>query len=53
MVFNLYSIDGYKHHEIAEKLGIDVNTSKSQFSRAKAVLRKKLEKLAKMKGKYS
>lgn len=53
MVFNLYSIEGYKHHEIAEMLGIDVNTSKSQYSRARAVLRKKLEELAKMKGKYS
>ena len=53
MVFNLYSIEGYKHHEIADMLGIDVNTSKSQYSRAKAVLRRKLEKLAKMKGKYS
>ncbi len=53
MVFNLYSIEGYKHHEIAEMLGIDVNTSKSQYSRARAVLRNKLEGLAKIKGKYS
>jgi RNA polymerase sigma-70 factor (ECF subfamily) len=52
MVFNLYTIDGYKHHEIAEMLGIDVNTSKSQYSRAKAVLRKKLDQLARMKEKY-
>lgn len=52
MVFNLYSVEGYKHHEIAEMLGIDVNTSKSQYSRAKAVLRKKLEELAKLKKRY-
>lgn len=53
MVFNLYIIDGYKHHEIAEKLGIDVNTSKSQYSRARAILRKKLMDLAQLKGKYT
>jgi len=53
MVFNLYAIEGYLHHEIAEMLGIDVNTSKSQYSRARAILRKKLGDLAKMKGKFS
>ena len=49
MVFNLYAIEGYKHKEIAEMLGIDTNTSKSQYSRAKAVLRDKLEKLGRIK----
>jgi len=53
MVFNLYAVEGYKHKEIAEKLGIDTNTSKSQYSRAKAVLRDKLEKLGKLKSRYS
>jgi RNA polymerase sigma factor (sigma-70 family) len=53
MVFNLYAIEGYKHKEIAEILDIDMNTSKSQYSRAKAVLRDKLEKLGKLKGKYT
>lgn len=52
MVFNLYAVEGYKHKEIAEMLGIDTNTSKSQYSRAKAVLRNKLEKLRKLKKKY-
>lgn len=52
MVFNLYAIEGYKHKEIAEMLGIDTNTSKSQYSRAKAVLRDKLDKLVRMKEKY-
>ncbi len=42
-VFNLYVIEGYSHQEIAEQLGISVNTSKSQLSRAKGVLRKLLE----------
>jgi RNA polymerase sigma factor (sigma-70 family) len=52
MVFNLYAVEGYKHREIAEMLGIDTNTSKSQFSRAKAVLRQKLEKLGKLRNTY-
>lgn len=43
-VFNLYVVEGYPHKEIAEKLGISENTSKSQLSRAKAALRKMLEK---------
>ena len=42
-VFNLYAIDGYKHREIGEILGIDGTTSKSQYSRAKAVIRSKLK----------
>jgi RNA polymerase sigma factor (sigma-70 family) len=53
MVFNLYAVEGYKHKEIAEMLGIDTNTSKSQYSRAKAVIRDKLEKLGKLKKSYS
>jgi RNA polymerase sigma factor (sigma-70 family) len=32
MVFNLYAVEGYKHKEIGEMLGIDTNTSKSQYS---------------------
>ncbi len=30
-VFNLYVIEGYKHREIADMLGISINTSKSQL----------------------
>jgi len=44
-VFNLYVIEGYKHREIAEILGISINTSKSQLILAKkrlaAVYKKK------------
>lgn len=39
-VFNLYAIEGYSHKEIGEMLGISENTSKSQYSRAKAHLQK-------------
>jgi len=42
VVFNMYAIDGYSHKEIAEALGISENTSKSQLSRARAVLQKLL-----------
>lgn len=43
-VFNLYVIEGYTHKEIAEMLGINEGTSKSQLARAKSVLKKILEK---------
>jgi len=52
MVFNMYAVEGYKHKEIAEILHIDTNTSKSQYSRAKAVIRDKLEKLRKLRSNY-
>lgn len=41
-VFNMYAIEGYSHKEIAEELGINENTSKSQLSRARAHLQKML-----------
>lgn len=43
-IFNLYAVEGYKHKEIAEMLEISENTSKSQYSRAKKILQKKLKK---------
>src|SRR5690606_1060431 len=43
-VFNLFAIDGYPHKEIGEMLGISENTSKSQFMKARAYLRKLLPK---------
>lgn len=43
-VFNLYVIDGFKHEEIAELLGISVGTSKSNLHKAKKNLRAMLEK---------
>jgi len=42
-VFNLYVIEGYKHEEIAEKLGISVGTSKSNLAKAKINLREILK----------
>ncbi len=40
-VFLLYAVEGYKHHEIAEQLGISVGASKSNLAKA----RKKLQRL--------
>lgn len=42
-IFNLYVLEGYKHREIAELLGISINTSKSQLILAKKRLRSLLE----------
>jgi RNA polymerase sigma factor (sigma-70 family) len=39
IVFNMQVIDGYTHLEIAETLGIPVNTSKSNLLRAKALMK--------------
>ncbi len=44
MVFNLYVIEGYTHKEIGNMLNISVNTSKSQLSRAKDLLKIKIAK---------
>ncbi len=43
MVFNLYALEGYSHKEIAEMLRISEGTSKSNLSRARAILQKKVE----------
>lgn len=43
-VFNLYVVEGYKHREIAEKLGISINTSKSQLILAKKKMRELVKK---------
>jgi RNA polymerase sigma factor (sigma-70 family) len=44
-VFNLYAIEGYSHKEIAEQLSINENTSKSQLSRARVYLQKRLAEM--------
>ncbi|PJJ54589.1 RNA polymerase sigma factor [Hymenobacter chitinivorans] len=45
MVFNLFAIEGYGHKEIGELMGISEGTSKSQYARARAILKTKLERL--------
>jgi len=43
MVFNLYAIEGYSHKEIGEMLRISEGTSKSNLSRARYILQKKVK----------
>ncbi len=42
MVFNLYAIEGYSHKEIGNMLNISEGTSKSNLSRARFILQKKV-----------
>ncbi len=44
-VFNLYAIEGYSHAEIAIMLDITEGTSKSQLSRARALLQQGVKRL--------
>ena len=47
MVFIMYAIEGYKHHEIADLLSISVGTSKSQLFKARKLLQASIEKINK------
>ena len=47
MVFIMYAIEGYKHHEIAELLNISEGTSKSQLFKARKMLQQKINVLNK------
>jgi RNA polymerase sigma factor (sigma-70 family) len=44
VVFSLHLLEGYQHKEIAKILDITESTSKSQYHRAKRLLRKQLKK---------
>lgn len=48
MVFNLFAIEGYKHSEIAEKLGVSESTSKSQLFKARKLLQQNYIKMNKV-----
>lgn len=45
LVFVMFAIEGYKHHEIAKMLDVTEGTSKSQLSKARKMLQKKLKEL--------
>lgn len=47
MVFVMYAIEGYKHHEIANLLKINEGTSKSQLFKARKMLQEKIKELNK------
>ena len=42
IIFNLYVIEGYRHEEIAEMLGIQSGTSRSQLAKARIMLQKQI-----------
>lgn len=41
MVLNMYVFDGFSHKEIAEQLGVSINTSKTQLLKARKKLKQK------------
>lgn len=43
MVFNMYAIEGYTHAEISRQLEISEGASRSDLSRAREILRTKLQ----------
>jgi RNA polymerase sigma-70 factor (ECF subfamily) len=43
-VFVLHDVEGYRHEEIADQLGLAVGTSKSQLHRARMALRRHLDR---------
>ena len=45
LVFNMYVVENYSHEKIASELGISSGTSKSNLSRARKWLKRKLEAL--------
>lgn len=47
VVFNLYAIEGYSHDEIAELLGIQAGTSRSQLVKARKLLQQQMASLHK------
>lgn len=42
MVFNLYAIEGYSHKEISKMVNISEGTSKSNLSRARGILQRRV-----------
>ena len=44
-IFNLFAIEGYSHKEISERLHITESTSRSQYTRAKQLLQRKVNAL--------
>ncbi len=41
-VFNLFAVEGFSHKEIAEQLGVEESTSRSQYVRARTILMKRI-----------
>lgn len=48
IIFNMYVIEGYRHEEIAQLLGIQPGTSRSQLVKARNLLQKEILQMQKM-----
>ncbi len=48
LIFNLYVVEGFQHEEIAEMLGIQPGTSRSQLVKARTMLQKQITELQKI-----
>lgn len=48
IIFNMYAIEGFSHKEIGDELGIAIGTSKSQYARAKALLKESIKNSEKL-----
>ncbi len=48
VIFNLYVMEGFQHDEIAEMLGIQPGTSRSQLVKARSMLQKQILQLQKV-----
>jgi RNA polymerase sigma-70 factor (ECF subfamily) len=44
MVFVLHDVEGFKHEEIAELMGVTSGTTKAQLHRARMILRQHLDR---------
>jgi RNA polymerase sigma factor (sigma-70 family) len=49
LVFSLFEFEGYKHHEIAERLNCSERTSKRYLASAKEILKGKLMDMGNLK----
>ena len=47
-VFSMYAIEGYSHKEIADNLGIEEASSRSQYAKAKKYLQQQIINLEKI-----
>jgi RNA polymerase sigma-70 factor (ECF subfamily) len=48
LIFNLFVLEGFQHEEIAEMLGIQPGTSRSQLVKARSMLQKQILQLQKV-----
>lgn len=45
-VLTLFLLEGYSHQQVAEELGITVSTSKTQYRRAKSLVKKRMQEMS-------